>query len=217
MWKKDSKLVRWAAATGVDCTKRGAAAEDFDCRLKEKYKLSEDAFCYIASGNQFYIKLLKQYGLMLHASAVELDGKAYLFSANSGTGKSTHTRLWQSVFGEKAQVFNDDKPALRYLDGTWYAYGTPWSGKHGLDANVCVPLKGLCILERGTDNHIRRITAEEAMPMLQKQAYRPLSQEKEPVFLTLIAQLSASVPLWKMACNKEAQAATMAHEAMKSQ
>ena len=103
----------------------------------EKWKnLSLQDSIYLESGMQFYRQLLNFNGLMLHSSALELDGVAYLFSGPCGVGKSTHTRLWQSTFGEKVKVFNDDKPALRRLDDGWYAYGTPWCGKDGININM---------------------------------------------------------------------------------
>lgn len=95
-------------------------------------------------------------GLMLHASAAALGGRACLFSGPCGRGKSTHTRLWQQTFGEAVQVFNDDKPALRRLDGRWYAYGTPWCGKDGINLNQKWPLGGICFLEKSQENRIRR-------------------------------------------------------------
>ena len=95
---------------------------------------------YVQSGSIFYSHLVKFGGMMLHASAVALDGEAYLFSGPSGMGKSTHTRLWKQCFPE-AEIFNDDKPALRELGGIWYAYGTPWCGKDGINKNMKVPLK----------------------------------------------------------------------------
>jgi len=152
--------------------------------------------------------------LLFHGSAIAVDGEGYLFTAHSGTGKSTHTRLWQQAFGDRAVMVNDDKPFLEIKqDGIWL-HGSPWSGKHGLDVNICVPLKGLCILERGKENCILPVTAEEALPMLRKQAYCPLKAEKKAAFGMLTAKLSGSVSLWKMACNKEPDAATTAFEAM---
>ena len=95
--------------------------------------LTENDVAYMESGFQFYRNLLFHDGLMLHASAVAYEGYAYLFSGPCGMGKSTHARLWQQVFGEKAVIFNDDKPALRCVDGKWFAYGTPWCGKDGIN------------------------------------------------------------------------------------
>ena len=87
--------------------------------------------------------------LLLHGSTVAVDGKAYVFMARSGVGKSTHTRLWREAFCTRAVMINDDKPFLRLADTAVVAFGSPWSGKHGLDANLSAPLQGICILARG--------------------------------------------------------------------
>ena len=87
--------------------------------------------------------------LLVHGSTVAVDGRAYLFAAKSGTGKSTHTRLWRERFGSRAVMVNDDKPFLRLTETGVLVYGSPWNGKHGLGNNICVPLKAICILERG--------------------------------------------------------------------
>lgn len=96
-------------------------------------------------------------------SAVALDGQAYLFTAPSGTGKSTHTRLWREVFGERAVMVNDDKPLIQVREDAIYVCGTPWNGKHNLDSNQKVPIKGICLLERGTVNHIETISAADGV------------------------------------------------------
>lgn len=152
--------------------------------------------------------------LLLHGSTVAVDGKAYLFTAKCGTGKSTHTRLWREVFGARAVMVNDDKPFLHIADGLVTAYGSPWSGKHGLSSNISAPLQGICILERGTDNVIRPLSAAEAMPMLLHQSYAPTDPSKTPRLEALLGQLVAAVPLWHMDCNKDPQAARVAYHAM---
>ena len=141
--------------------------------------------------------LFAQDTLLFHGSALAVDAEGYLFTAHSGTGKSTHTRLWMGIFGSRAVMVNDDKPFLRLDGDRVWLYGSPWSGKHGLDANIRVPLKGLCVLERGPENRIRKISPEQALPMLRKQAYQPLEGAKETAFLQLVDRLSQSVPLWK--------------------
>ena len=91
--------------------------------LREKAPyLDLDTCEYMTTGSSFYRQLLDFNGMLLHASAVMVDGKAYLFTAPSGTGKSTHTRLWLQQFGERAAILNDDKPALRFENGKWYAF-----------------------------------------------------------------------------------------------
>ena len=92
---------------------------------REKFDptLSAEIVAEVESGYQFYLQLINYDGFYLHSSAVVKDGRAYLFSGPCGVGKSTHTRLWQECFGEEAYVINDDKPALRRIDGKWYVYG----------------------------------------------------------------------------------------------
>lgn len=158
--------------------------------------------------------LLRHSTLLLHGSTVAVDGKAYLFTARSGTGKSTHTRLWQQAFGSRSQMVNDDKPFLEITDPAVLAYGSPWSGKHGLDNNICVPLAGICLLERGTINEIRPASREELLPILFHESYRPLNPEYDGIYRQLVNTLAETVPLWHMYCNRDPEAAVVAHNAM---
>lgn len=152
--------------------------------------------------------------LLLHGSTVAVDGEAYLFTARCGTGKSTHTRLWRQVFDDRAVMVNDDKPFLRFTEDGVLACGAPWSGKHGLDSNITVPLKGICILTRGCENRIWPIAPDDAMAMLCKQAEQSEDPEKQSLCQALVLRLSGTVPLWQMECTKEPQAALTAYEAM---
>ena len=124
---------------------------------------------YMESAYQFYQNLVEHGGFYLHSSAVVWEGRAYLFSGDPGMGKSTHTRLWQSVFGPGARVINDDKPALRLIDGVWYAYGTPWCGKDGININEKAPVAGVCFLKQAPHNAIRRLESQEALEYILKQ------------------------------------------------
>lgn len=152
--------------------------------------------------------------LLLHGSTVAVDGKAYLFAARSGTGKSTHTRLWMRVFGSRALMVNDDKPFLEITDAAVLAHGSPWSGKHGLDTNTCVPLAGICLLERGAENVIRRASPRELLPMLLHESYCPRDPGHYDRYRALVEELARRVPLWRMDCNREPEAAQVAHNAM---
>lgn len=157
--------------------------------------------------------LLRQGVLLLHGSTVAADGRAYLFTAGCGVGKSTHTRLWRELLGERAVMVNDDRAFLRPSPEGMLAYGSPWSGKHGIDSNICVPLAGICILERGSENRIARAAPEEVLPMLLSQAYHP-EEEDAPQVAALTRSLAAGVPLWKMQCTKSLEAAQLAFETM---
>lgn len=159
--------------------------------------------------------LLRRDTLLFHGSGLAVDEQGYLFTAaKCGTGKSTHTRYWREVFGSRVVMVNDDKPFLRISDTGVQMYGAPWSGKHGLDTNICVPLKGLCILRRGAENRIWPITPEEALPMLLCQSQAPQTSENREAFHRLVERLSHTVPLWQMECTKNSQAAVISYQAM---
>lgn len=167
---------------------------------------------YMGSGAWFARDLLDFSGFQLHASAIALDGRAYLFSAYSGTGKSTHTEKWRRLFG--ARYINDDKPALRLVNGVWMAYGTPWSGKHDLSSPEGFPVGGIAFLERGDHNAIRRLTPAEALPLIMSQTMKFLSLERMNTKLTLLDQCLRTVPVWLLTCQNNDEAAFVSHEAM---
>lgn len=159
-------------------------------------------------------RLLEYDTLLFHGSAISVDGEAYLFTAASGTGKSTHTSLWRQVFGERAVMVNDDKPLLRMIDGKVYVCGTPWNGKHGLGAKMTVPLKGLCILNRAKENSIRPVQLPEVLPLLMQQSFRPRNPAAVHRVLELLSKLSASTGLYSLGCNMDPEAATVAYQGM---
>ena len=154
-------------------------------------------------------KLLERDTLLLHGSTVAMDGQAYLFTAPCGTGKSTHTRLWREQFGDRAVMVNDDKVFLQLRQNSVWAYGSPWTGKHGIGTNISVPLKGICFLQRGTENKIQKAMPEKWLPELIHQSFLPEEQYSD-----LVLRLAQKIPLWEMSCTKDPQAATIAYEAM---
>lgn len=152
--------------------------------------------------------------LLFHGSVVAVDGQAYLFTAKSGTGKSTHTRFWREVFGDRAVMVNDDKPFLKITPEGVIAYGSPWNGKHGLGTNISVPLKAICILERGEENEIHEIPSQEALKMLFQQSQRPQNRSNLLKYMDLVDKLAQKTTFYRMACNMDPQAAKVAYSAM---
>ncbi len=183
--------------------------------LQERQPHLSDEDCeYLCTGGSFYCQLLKHGGLLLHSSAVVVDGWAYLFSAPCGTGKSTHTGLWLKKFGERAYILNDDKPALRLEDGVWYAYGTPWSGKNDISANRRVPLAGIAMVERAGDNRIEPFGGAQAVFALLEQTARPADGSLRGKLLDNLDKLLTQVPVWKLHCNMDPDAAWVSYNAM---
>lgn len=153
--------------------------------------------------------------ILIHGSCVAVDDEGYLFVAKSGIGKSTHTKLWRELLGERAVMINDDKPLIRIDDNGVRIYGTPWDGKHRLSTNASVSLKAICILERSCDNSICSISAKDAYPMLLQQVYRPMDGNAMSKTLFLIDRLAVSVSLWRLKCNMDIEAARIAYDTMK--
>ena len=156
--------------------------------------------------------LLSRNVLLMHGSTVAVDGRAYLFTAACGTGKSTHTRLWREVFGDRAVMVNDDKPFLKLTENGVIACGAPWTGKHGIGTNISVPLGGICILRRGPENVIRPAQREAVEDFLLHQISQ--CEGREDLTNALADRLLSSVPLWEMECTKAPQAAEIAYGAM---
>lgn len=174
--------------------------------------LSPEGLAYIQSGSIFYSYLVKFGGMMLHASAVALNGRAYLFSGPPGMGKSTHTRLWKQCFPE-AEIFNDDKPALRELNGTWYAYGTPWCGKDGINKNMKVPLKAICFLRRGKENAARRLQGVQAVSAIAEQTFIKFKDPKMvDLALSHLESIIQKIPVYEMTVTKTPEAALFSHK-----
>ena len=144
--------------------------------------------------------------LLMHGSAISYHGKAYIYTAPSGTGKSTHTRLCREVFGSEVSYINDDKPLLREKDGVWHVFGTPWDGKHHLSVNTFFPLGGICLLTRGEKNKINRIGYSQRLAVLLGQIYRPHDMINMSKTLDLMLALGET-PFWNMQCNISNEAA----------
>ena len=176
--------------------------------------LAREHLEYMDSGWLFYARLLRYGGLMLHSSAMELDGGAYLFSGPSGVGKSTHTTLWQQEY-PAARLFNDDKPALRRIDGVWYAYGTPWAGKHGININMKVPLRGICFMRQGSENSIRRLSSLEATAgIISQTMHRFRTEQGLDRMVELVDLLVREVPVYELTNRPEPAAAHLSHDTM---
>lgn len=181
--------------------------------MKENPHLKNTEAEYMLSGFYFARNLLDYNGFCLHSSAISIENKAILFSAPCGTGKSTHTRLWQEYFGtEKVIVINDDKPALRYIDGEFLVYGTPWSGKSDLNKNIKVPLKAVVFMERSEKNYIRRLSNREAAVMLIYQSILTKSRTEEmDKLFAVLGPLIQKTAIFKMGCTISTEAVGMVY------
>ena len=158
-------------------------------------------------------ELLSYDTLLFHGSVVAYGGKAYLFTALSGTGKTTHTRLWLKNIPD-CHVLNGDKPLLRVEGERVLACGTPWQGKENYGCNEILPLEAICILERDATNHIEPVSFGDAMGTLIQQSNRPQETPLLLKTLDLIGRLDKRVRFYRLGCNMEDEAAFVSFRGM---
>lgn len=180
-----------------------------------KYPMSESQAEYVVAGVKFYKEVITKGAFFLHSSALAVDGKGFVFTGPCGAGKSTHASLWRKYFGDKVISVNDDKPAVRIFDGVPYICGTPFSGKHDINANVRVPLCGIGILHQSPRNSIERINAAEAMKVLMEQTLRPESAVEMMALFDMLDELLTKVPVYNFYCNISFDAVEMSYNTMK--
>ena len=153
--------------------------------------------------------------ILFHGSAIAVDGETYLFTATSGTGKSTHTRLWREAFAERAVMVNDDKPLIEIRNTGVIIHGTPWNGKHRLGANISLPLKAICILERAAENSITELPPKSEFPKILSQTYRKNDSAFMAKTLALLDKMLSLVRVYRLGCNMNADAALVSYNGMK--
>lgn len=161
-------------------------------------------------------KLLDYDVLMIHGSALCMDGEAYIFTAPSGTGKSTHARLWRETFGERVWMINDDRPMVRLEKGKAVAYGTPWDGKHRLSRNASAPLKAIVKLNRGAENSIEPLSKTDAFPVLLGQTGWVKRGPQKPRAIRLLGALLETIDCYTLRCNMDPDAALTAWKGMRN-
>ncbi len=160
------------------------------------------------------LKALEYGAMFLHSACVAVDGEAYCFTADSGTGKSTHIRLWKRLFGDRAVIVNGDKPLLRKKDGVFHVYGTPWCGKEGWNVNIGAPIKALCLVTRSETNRIEPMDGSNVIFTVIQQTIHPRTTEQLELVLDIMDGLLSAVPMYRLGCNMEPDAARVAYEGM---
>ena len=151
--------------------------------------------------------------MLLHCAVLEYEGKAYAFLGRSGTGKSTHTRLWKKYLGSPKMV-NGDKPILEWVEDGFIAHGTPWRGKESWGERTSAPLYGLCFLEQAKENSIRKLSPAEVSSRLFGQILLPEEEENVISTLELADKLIATIPAYLLKCDISKEAVKFSFEAM---
>lgn len=145
--------------------------------------------------------VLEQYnGFFLHCSCLEYEGQAYVFTAKSGTGKSTHSKLWREALGDKVTMINDDKPLVRLIDDTFYIYGTPWNGKHSISNNIKAPIKAIYYLHQAPSNKATKCDPISAISKLLSQTVLPDDKNSMNTLLNMLEKLVSKIPVFDLDC-----------------
>lgn len=158
-----------------------------------------------------YVVMEKYDAFFFHCSSVAVNGEAVLFTAQSGTGKSTHRNLWLKNFGDRVTVINDDKPIIRRIDGKFYVCGTPWKGKEGKGENIRVPAKALCFLSRAEENSIGAIDTASVVARALNQTVRPDDPALMSNLLELLDGFIRQVDCYDLRVNMDDDAALTAY------
>ena len=153
-----------------------------------------------------------KYTMLMHASVIRHQGKGYLMTAPSGTGKSTHTRLWyDNIPG--CDLMNDDNPVVRIVDGEPIVYGSPWSGKTPCYRNIQAPVGGIVRIQQRPENSIRKLSTLEAFSNLlpaisnmkwDKRVYNGVCDG--------ISELIRLCGMYELGCLPDAAAAHLCHD-----
>ena len=179
------------------------------------YEFGSDYLETLALYRKIADALTRDDTILFHGSALALDGEAYIFTAKSGTGKSTHTRFWRETFGDRVVMINDDKPLLKITDDGVTVYGTPWCGKHNLGKNISAPLAAIVSLERAKENIVTIGDKKKLFPKILSQTYRTKNLLGLQKTLFLIDKMLNFVNVYELGCNLDPNAAKIAYEGMK--
>ncbi|MBQ9531155.1 MAG: hypothetical protein IJR70_03680 [Eubacterium sp.] len=138
---------------------------------------------------------------VFHGAVLEYKQKGYLFTAPSGTGKTTHIRLWKKFLGDSVEIVNGDKPILHIEENNVTAFSTPYAGKENYHNLSSVKLSGICIIKRGKENKIERVNPGDYISEIIAQIYMPFEPAQSIKTLELLDTLLKSVPLYVLYCD----------------
>ena len=199
-------------ASQVDITAE-VTQEEFDAEKAQSPNFSDGYIENICLYRSICLQMPLFERILMHSSILEYDGKAYAFLGRSGTGKSTHTKLWLKNV-PNAKVVNGDKPILANTQDKFIAFGTPWQGKEGWGIKTSAPLHGLCFLEQAKENAILPLSQKEVTNRLFAQLLIPDTEESAVATLELANKLIEKTPAYLLRCDISEEAVQKSFEAL---
>lgn len=155
-------------------------------------------------------------GFVIHGASIHYGGRAYLFTAPSGTGKTTHIRLWKRYLGQDVGIVNGDKPVIT-VGSEVQIHGTPWAGKERWQRNLSFPLAGICLVNRGMENKVEKVSADAYLPFLLGQLFFGGEAPQVAKTMELLDATLSRVPVYRMECDMSRQAVECSFEALTGQ
>ncbi|MCD8049616.1 MAG: hypothetical protein LUG52_08480 [Clostridia bacterium] len=189
---------------------RLAELREYSPDMRDEFLERDAIYSVLASKLPFYNRVV------LHGACISHKGKGILFTAASGTGKSTHIGLWKRYIGADVDIVNGDKPIFHIEDDKITAYDTPWCGKEGWNRKHSAPMGAICFLRRTEDgaNHIRKIDPEEAISLMLRQMFHPYEPDATELMLDLFDKMLESLPMYLLACDISEDAVRCSFEAL---
>jgi len=181
---------------------------------RDKTKKAEQAFCDFLGNYIISNKIIDHGGFVLHASSISHEGKGIVFTAPSGTGKSTHAALWKKYY--HASILNDDCPVIKFESEKAIVHGTPWSGSNNRALQANAPLSAIVFLEQSERNSICDLTNKEAIPQFLPRVFLPY---QNPVLMDTVMQtiekVIESVPKYLLRCRADREATELVYQCVK--
>lgn len=185
----------------------------FSPKMKDQPALREDWFFSIIS---FHKQLLKRKACVLHASYIDVQGNALLFTGPSNIGKSTQADLWKK--NEGADIINGDRVVIRRKDGIWKAFGYPSCGTSGICQNKTLPLRAIIVLQQATDNHVEELSgAQKVRALVSAMELYAWDQSELDMAFELAQEIIKGVPIIRLCCRPDNEAVTVLKEYLKEE
>lgn len=149
--------------------------------------------------------LINHQAFILHSSFISWQNNGILFTAPSGTGKSTQADLWKKY--EDADIYNGDRTIIRKIDGKYYGFGSPYAGSSGIYRNESAPIKAIVVIEQGPDNVIRRLHGREAfLPLFRETLMNTWNKEYMEKMTDLLMDAACQIPVYHLSCRPDQDA-----------
>ena len=198
----------------IELNKEGNKA-DIKIWNREKEMPTEKAYyaAFFTLGEAFAYSLLKNKMAILHSSSIIIENNAIAFSAKSGTGKSTHTKMWKDNF-DNCIILNDDTPVVRFINDIPYLFGSPFAGSSGINENKSAPLKAIVFLQQANENKIEKLSGIKAVSYFLDEIKKPIVPDYLDLCLEFTERLLETVPVYLLSCTPEFEAVKLVKDTL---